>query len=336
MPFSTASILGVVEERRQFSPVLKGLFFSRRQFFATESIDLDKVKRKNKRAPFVSPIVAGKVRKRQGAENIKIYPAYLKPKDKIDSTELQNRLPGESYDTPLSPEQRRDAIVTQMVMEHDDEITITEEYLCAQIVKFGKMVIESEFYPKSEVNFGRKAENSIVLTGADRWTAQNKATYQLNKKLTQYMALSSRPIVGMVMNQNTYAEFVEFNDIEKLLETRRGSESVLETAAFNGALFVKKGELGGVEVWVYSGDYETEDGETEMFYEDGEISFIPAMAQGTMCYGMIHDKKANYQALERFPKEFEQDDPAGEFVMTQSAPIPVPENVNDFVYLKAY
>ncbi len=335
MPTDTTTLIGVMTERKQFAPVFKSLFFPRRRFFNDKKIAIDKIVRKNTKAPFVSPLVAGQVRRREGTTELHVYPAYLKPKDALNPDELQERLPGESYDTPLSPEQRRDAIMMNLAVEQDEQIDVAEEYLCVQIVKFGKVTIESDKYPASEIDYGRKPENTIVLTGSSRWSELNKETHNLDAELTEYMSRSSKPIKLMQMNQRTYAEFVSFKSVKEKLDTRRGSSSQLETAAFNGDFYAYMGMYGHVEVWVYSGTYDEGD-EEKMFLEDGEVLFSPSMAQGTMAYGMIHDKKANYQAVERFPKEFEQDDPSGEYMMTQSAPLPVPENFNDFVYLKAY
>lgn len=335
MSLTTSTMMALMVDRKPFLPVFRSLFFPKRAFFNTEKIDLEKVTRKNRKAPFVSPLVQGEVRRREGHTTLSVYPAYLKPKDAIIPGDLQKRLPGEAYDTPLSPEQRRDAIAANMAIEQDKEIDITEELMCMQIVKFGKVIIESDQYPKSEIDYGRNPDNTIILAGASKWDAVDKATYNLAAKLTDYMSRAKNPVTAIYMNQNTYAEFVAFKDVADKLETRRGSESRLETAAFNGEHFVMMGFYGSVEIWVYTGTYDEGDAEI-MFIEDGEVIFSSAGAKGTMCYGMIHDPKANYDSFERFPKEFTTDDPAGEYIMTQSAPLPVPEHPDAFVYLKAY
>lgn len=336
MALSTSTLMGLQTTRKKFMPVFASLFFPKRMFFKSAKIDLDKVTRKNKRAPFVSPIVQGVPMRREGSSTLSVAPAYLKPLYPLEPTELQNRLPGESPEAPLTPEERRDAIFGNMAVEQDYEISIAEEWMCVQLVKFGKVVIESDFYPRSEIDFGRHPDNTIILAGAAKWDQLDKETYRLDKDLTNYMARARNPVTAYFMNQTTYAEFCEFKCIKDKLETRRGSESRLETAAFNGQLFVKMGDYGSVEVWVYTGTFDNDAGEDENFLLDGEIVMGGATAEGTMCYGMIHDPKANYDAFERFPKEFTKDDPAGEFLMTQSAPLPVPDHPDDFVYLKAF
>jgi len=336
MALTTATLIGLQTTRKKFMPVFASLFFSKRMFFKSAKIDLDKVTRKNKRAPFVSPIIQGVARRREGSSTQSVFPAYLKPLDALVPSDLQSRLPGEGYDTPLTPEERRDAIMGNMAIEQDYEITIAEEWMCCQLVKFGKVVIESEFYPKSEIDFGRNPNNTIKLVGAAKWDQLNKETYALDSDLTAYMANARNPVTAFYMNSHTYAQFCEFKCIKDKLETRRGSDSRLETAAFNGQLFVKMGDYGAIEIWVYTGTFDNDDGVEEKFVLDGEIIMGGASAEGTMCYGMIHDPKANYDSFERFPKEFTKDDPAGEFIMTQSAPLPVPDHPDDFVYLKAY
>ncbi len=50
--------------------------------------------------------------------------------------------------------------------------------------------------------------------------------------------------------------------------------------------------------------------------------------EGTQMFGAILDPMNDYGAARYFAKNWIDQDPAGEFVMTQSAPILVPKRVN--------
>jgi len=52
------------------------------------------------------------------------------------------------------------------------------------------------------------------------------------------------------------------------------------------------------------------------------------MMDGVRCFGAIRDKKAGYQALEFFMKNWEIEDPSHEYIMSQSAPLMVPKEPN--------
>ena len=59
---------------------------------------------------------------------------------------------------------------------------------------------------------------------------------------------------------------------------------------------------------------------------DHTVIMGSAGIEGHACYGAIMDLES-LQAVERFPKMWEEKDPSVAMLMTQSAPLPVPARV---------
>jgi hypothetical protein len=82
------------------------------------------------------------------------------------------------------------------------------------------------------------------------------------------------------------------------------------------------GSLGGFNFYQYSSTYWNADGTVGKFMPDYTVILgSPGGAQGIRCYGAILDKEI--RAASRYPKEWDEEDPAARFLMTQSAPLPL-------------
>jgi hypothetical protein len=82
MPFdlySTATLLGVVRVQPVESSYWLDNFFGRQINFDTEEIMFDRVTSQRRLAPFVSPVVQGRVMRTRGYETRTFRPAYTKP-----------------------------------------------------------------------------------------------------------------------------------------------------------------------------------------------------------------------------------------------------------------
>jgi hypothetical protein len=85
---------------------------------------------------------------------------------------------------------------------------------------------------------------------------------------------------------------------------------------------------GTTDVYVYS-DYYERDGNIVEFMNPRDIVMTGPNVQGVRCFGAIQDVASNFQPLAMFPKMWSENDPSVTFIMTQSAPLMVPVNVNN-------
>ena len=104
------------------------------------------------------------------------------------------------------------------------------------------------------------------------------------------------------------------------------------TGPDNGRLYSYKGTLGAdIECWVYSGYYKDSVGVKQTFIPVNTVIAGSGAVEGVRAHGAILDGHAGYKAMEFYPKNWMQDDPAVEYVMSQSAPLMIPKRPDAIV-----
>ena len=340
-PIDTSTMLGLVRVIGKFEPFFLRSFFPSEMTFDDEFIHFDKISEDVVMAPFVSPVVAGRVHKEKGGELKKFKPAYLKPKHAVKPRQMLKRRPGENFLGTQTPAQRRLSAVADHLMSQDKAITAREEWMAAQAVLHGKVVVKGQDYPEQEVDFGRKAANNIVLAGAAKWDTVDPATYNPFPDIEAWASNSTGATNTIYMGKGVWEKFASFKVVDDKLDTRRGSTSQLETAVKDLGMVVSyKGSVGTVEIVVYTGQYTDPETNEKKYYMPENMLLLGNTAyEGVRGYGAIEDVTANENgivAASRWPKNWRQDDPSVEYVMTQSAPLMITPDPDAFVAVQAY
>ncbi len=318
----TSVLIGLYAHMLTFDTFLLNLLFPRVVTFDTSEIAFDKLHQTHKLAPFVSPLVAGKARKADGSTLKKFKPAYLKPKNAVDPERVLTRKAGEAIGGSLTAEQRVNAIRMDILDEQRRMVLNRMEWMAAQILRTGKVTVAGEDYPTVEVDFGRDTDHTVALSGGARWT--ESATRDPAGDLEDWMLLLEAPCTHIIFGKTAFSLFLADSKTEKMLNRDFGSTTTLAMepsqmmAAYRGRL-----GAGGPEVWTYNGWYENDSGVRTNYIADDEVLLVSTAGGGVRAHGAILDAKAGYQALDLFPKNWVSEDPAVEYLMTQSAPLPV-------------
>ena len=337
--YSSYDLLEVVRVQKSI-PKFWLQFFPGQINATTDEIALDKVSDNYKKlAPFVAPNVQGRVMKKDGYTTVSFRPAYVKPKDVVDPSTDLVRQPGEAFATgSLSPEARRNAVMAFLLGRQRIVIDNRIEWMAAKAIIDGKVTVVGEDYPAVTVDFRRDAALTITLTGGALWSAGTAtpaadimtARRAINDKCG---AVGNRVVFGPSAWANFYAkELTGANNT--LLNTQiRGSETTVSFLrdGFEGVEYMGtyKGSNGaGFECWVYTAKYEDDAGVMQDILDPNKVVIVAPDVRGVQCYGAIRDKRAGFQSLKYFPKNWEVEDPSVEYVMTQSAPLMVPVQPN--------
>lgn len=332
--YDTSTLLSVVNQLQPFEPFLLTMFFPEVVNFETSTIDFDVVSDNMELAPFVSPLVAGKADKANGGTLLKFKPAYIKPKEVVDPERVIKRRAGEPLGGGglMSPDAKRNAIIADILENQRKRIMMTKEWMAAQALLTGKVIVAGEDYPEVEVDFQRAAANTVTLAGILTWDAANLATADPLGDIEDWGAVAEAPITKLVFDKLAWKDFIRFQAVKDLLDTRRGSQSQLELGPDNGRNFSYKGMLGAdIECWVYSGYYKDAAGVKQNYMLDNTVIAGSGAVEGVRAHGAILDSAAGYRAMEFFPKNWMQDDPAAEYVMSQSAPLMIPKRPDAIV-----
>lgn len=342
MPFGlydTATLLGVVRRQPVESSYWLENFFNRQITFDTEEIMFDKVTGQRRLAPFVSPVVQGRVMRTRGYETRTFRPAYTKPKHVVDPNRVFARLAGEALGGSLSPDARWNAAVAENLREERNAIQRLWNWMAAMATIDGEVTIAGEDYPTQVVNFGRDAALTQILALDARWgeaSADPLGDIADLRKLS--FEKSGSPITRLTMGLDAFDLFFQDPKVEALLKGQeignvaRTSDSQLSALGSPGQPYEFRGILQGangqgrLEVYTYNEQYEDENGVTQSIMSSYDVVGTGPGIQGTRCFGAIRDKRAGLQAMPIFPKMWDQEDPSVTYTMTQSAPLMVPAN----------
>lgn len=333
--FNTRALMGVVSKRSKVSSLYLSMFFPNVYTFDKESVNFDVIEDAVDSAMFIAPEVDGQVIKSRGFETRELTPASLKPKHEVNPQKTMKRLPGESFNGELSLTDRRKAIIVQNLMDEEKAIEQTEEWMASQACIFGEYTCEGVQFEKMNVSFNRSPENNVLLTGADKWSAQDKNTFDPCSDIESAALACETGVNIAIFDQKGYRLFLSFKATKDKLETRRGSNSALETALKDLGKDVSiKGYLGDVMVVVYTG-YRRVKGVKEYYQPENTVVLGHTEYQGARLYGAILDDDAIEQGLSqtaRYPKVYKTTgDVSRTYTMIKSAPLMATPIADEFV-----
>ena len=301
-----------------------------------ETIEFNKITNRRHLAPFVVPTAQGRPMYRADERVTQLKPAYIKPKDAIEASGAIRRRAGlgELGQAPqLSPQARYDRAVAHVLMKHVEAIERRWEWMAAQAILNGAVVIQDDAYPSTTVDFARQAANTITLAAGSRWGDSGVSIVDNIESWSETMVdaeFGGAPSY-CIMGPTAWKAAKTDPQILQLLETdrRQTSQTSLNLGPGNGAEVQFKGMLSNnLELWVYRDYYQAPDNTVVPYMDARDVVMIANNVDGVKAFGAIQDKGANLQPLEVFPKMWEENDPSATIMMTQSAPLMVPVNPN--------
>jgi hypothetical protein len=337
--YSTAALLGVVRVTPIETSYWLDQFFQRQITFESEQIMFDRIETNRRLAPFVSPVVQGRVMRSQGYETRAFRPAYSKPKHVVDPNRVFARLAGEDLGGSSTPAQRWNAAVVENMAEERRALQRLFNWMGAMAVIHGKVTITGEDYPTQVVDFGRDPGLTRVLAATARWgEADAKPLDDIRELRTLAFQKSGAPINRLTMGIEAFDRFFADQAVKDLLKGDMRvttSDSQLSALGSTDTPYEYRGVLQGangqgrIEIYTYNEQYEDKDGNTVDYMSPLDVVGTGGSIQGVRCFGAIRDKRAGLMAMPIFPKMWDQEDPSVTYTMSQSAPLMVPANTNN-------
>ncbi len=332
--FSTAVLNRVVAHLQRPASFLLDMFFPAIQTEDSEEIHFDIDQARPRLAPFVSPLVAGKVVAAEGFESKNFKPAYVKDKRRFDSSAPLKRQLGETIGGSLSPMQRREVALNRALTSQLENLTRREEVMASEALRTGRITVSGDNYPTVVIDFQRDTALTRTLTAAERW---GETTANVLDNLEEWAGIiqnqSGAAARVVVMDPLAWRLFRSNSKVEKQLDIRRGTgiginiDPISFGQGHEKARYV--GSIGDFDCWVYNDVYVNDAGAVQQLLPNHTVLLASsAQLEGTRCYGAIHDEKAQYQANRYFVKSWLEEDPAVRWLLLQSAPLLVPYRPN--------
>lgn len=326
--FSTNTMLGVVNSLLGNPQFMLDRYFPRIQTSDSEEIHFDIIDKTRRIAPFVSPVVAGKVMTQQGITTKTFKPAYIKPKFVFNPRRSLKRTAGEPIGGNLSPMQRTMALMAQDMQDQMDMINRRMEVMAVEGIRTGQVTITGDQYPTVVVDFKRDLALTVALVGAARWGQAGVKPLDSLEDWSQLILQKSGAMArDVVMDVATWKVFRNDPDVKVRLDRFRGNSTLVTDAQIEeGGVFM--GNVDGYNIYVYSGWYVDDAGVEQPLLPSGTVLLTSPALEGIRAFGAIEDFDAGLQALPYFPKSWTDNDPSVRYIMTQSAPLVVPTRIN--------
>lgn len=339
------TLIAAYKRVKQPTPPFWLNFFTSQINFDTPQIYFEKVFGDDRGlAPFVVPTAPGRPQKLDGYEAVSFAPAYIKMLDPVDPTMFIERQVGEDLGGgSLTLDQRRNAVIAELLRRHKVKLQNRNEWLASRAIIDGKVTISGEDYPTTLVDFRRDSGLTSVLAGAAKWD-QSTADPLGNLKAMRMGAndLTGARITRHIFGATAWDLFSQRVDLRELMNKNYGGVQAnvtligdgYEGQEYMGRIAGSSGQ-GAIEAWVDTSKYiDPEDGQTKFYLDQGTVVGADPLVAGVRCFGAIMDKRAGYRALESFFKNYDQENPSVEYLLTQSAPLMVPKVPNATFSLK--
>jgi len=305
------------------------------QIHNSKHVDIDIKKGKRNIASYVSPLKEGKVVTRDGFTTKTFNPPYVKEKMVTTASDILRRNAGEViYQNGESPMERAAKQVGEDLKNLDRRITRLEEVQASQALQYGKVTCEGDGISKV-VDFGMSDENKIVLTGTDVWSdaTNSKPLSDLGEWVRIATQKSGIVPTNAILGSDAIDYLLETDQISNKLDTRRVDLGEINPRQYSdmGVQYIGHLKKPSLDLWTYEDWYYDVVEEVEKpLIDDNRVVLYNPSARYRMHYGAIEDLKA-IAAVKRFPKSWETEDPSARFIMLQSAPIPVPHDIDSII-----
>lgn len=337
--FDTNVLIQVVPNLMTSQNWLLDKFFPNITESDTEEVSIDVDVGLRRLAPFVSPLVEGKLVESRKFQTNSFKPAYIKDKRAPDLRKPIRRQIGERIGGQYSAAEREMLNLQFELADQIDMINRRLEWMAASALQNGTVTVTGEGYETQVVDFGRSSDLTITLSGADKWPVTVEAGKTNTKPTDDIEDWAQRMLKGsgavandIVFTTKSWKAFrldtsVKDGAIVFPALSPFGNQINPGTQVQKGAVY--KGRWGNYDLWVYNDWFiDPLDGKEKPMIADGSVIMSGADLMGTRAFGAIIDPAFNYGPMAYAPKSWLQHDPAQRFIMVQSAPLVIPSRVN--------
>lgn len=336
LSFDTNALVQVVPNLLRAQSWLLDRFFPNLVLSDTEFVSIDVDIGKRRMAPFVSPLVEGKLVEQRKIQTNVFKPAYIKDKRAPDLLKPVRRMIGERLGGELTGAQRAQANLVFEMEDQVDCLTRRLEWMAAQALQTGSVTISGDGFETVNVDFGRDAALTVANGSTEKWTQTNISngtadpTADIEKWQRRILKKSGAVATDIVFTTASWAGFLYDQKIKQTVWYAggggQGNTVQIGPEIKRGAIY--KGKWGQYDLWVYNDWYVDDNNVEQPMLTDGNVILCGPDLMGTRAFGAIIDPAFNYGAMAFAPKTWVMEDPAQRILMMQSAPIVIPSRVN--------
>jgi len=344
--YEPRTMMGVIKKLPPVHTFFRSTFFSHEKTFVTKSVDMDYKKGARKLAPFVSREIGGKIIPNTGYTTETYTPPFIAPDKVTTIDDILDRQPGESLYSGRTPAQRAVIQMSEDFTDLREMILRREEWMCAQAMLTGKIVVLGEGV-KDTIDFRFTNLIDISKDAKRKWkggTVQNKyADLKAWHEKVQKEGFTNCNVC--IMASDVVTEFLMDEQIRKLLDVKNYALAVIKpTQKENNVTYIGTIHELGLDLYQYNEWY------VDDWTDPATPVELPMVPAGTLMMASTHAKYSMYygaisilnQKTEKWetvagkyvPDTFIKKRPDRRFLSLQSAPVPVPHEVDSWITVK--
>lgn len=343
--YSTRTLLEAFETGPIVSTFLRDTFFKGREYPPTSTIEFDFRRGRRKMAPFVAPLVGGKVMERMGFETRFFKAPRIAPVRALRIPDLEPRLMGETIYSGRTESDRAAELIAEDSEFLDDAITRREEWMCRQVLVNGGLTVTAENGYQQVINYleyGVPAANTsnheLITTKWDQ--AGSDPLRDLETARQNTIKVSGIAPNVALFGTNAASVFTRNASVQTLLDNRRFELGSVQPIIQSDSV-IRFAIVPGLECYSYSEYFEDDAGTLFPMLPPDLVMLLSTNVQNKIVYGaftQLEDAKAKrfvtYQTS-RIPFVYGDEEGGAMYYRLTSCPLPMPMDVLGFRIIEA-
>jgi Phage major capsid protein E/Rho termination factor, N-terminal domain len=324
---------------------LRDTFFAGREYPPTSMIEFDFRRGRRKMAPFVAPLIGGKVMERQGYETRFFRAPRIAPARALRTPDLEPRLPGETIYSGRTAADRAAELLAEDSVFLDEAISRREEWMCRQVLVNGSITVTAENGYTNLISFleygipAQQASNHETV--AITWDqATSDPLMDLERaRLNTIKASGISPNIALFGN-TAKETFIRNANVAKYLDNRRFELGSIAPIIESDSV-VRFGMVPGLELYHYSEYFEDDAGTLFPMLPDPLVMILSTNVQNKIVYGAftqledVRAKRFQTYQTSRIPLIYGDEEDGQLFYRLTSCPLPMPTDILGFRIIEA-
>lgn len=286
-------------------------------------------------APFVAPLIGGKLMERQGFETRFFRAPRIAPVRALRIPELENRQIGENIYSGRSPADRAAELLAEDSVFCDEAISRREEWMCRNVLVNGKLTVTADTGYQLVVDYTESsagAANNHDMPAVKWDQAASDPLQDLETaRLNTIKASGIAPNVAL-FGVNAASVFIRNANVAKLLDNTRYALANISPIIESNAV-VRFGRVPGLELYEYAEYFEDDAGTIFPMLPDNFVMILSTETPNKIVYGsftQLEDAKAQRfvtYTQARIPFIYGDEEGGSLFYRLTSLPLPMPADI---------
>ncbi len=315
-------------------------YFTNIKTYASKRIDIDIVKGDRRMAPFVHPMVGGKVLKDKGYSTESYAAPLINPLDITTAEDAMRRMPGEDLYSGMTPEDRAAQQLVEDYNRLNDAATRREEWMAVRTIMDGQIPVIGSGV-NEVIDFG--FTNKVKLDTTKQWgKSAAKPLEDLGDWVDQVLENGFANVDHVIMGRTALRNFLNDAGVQKMLDNRRIEMGLISPKDLpNGVKYVGHLNNPNLDIYTYSEVYlddwtDPENPTTKRLVEDNKIALLPSHPNFMRAYALcsyIDDasKQTVTAQTTRLLRTYVEHGPDRMIMELQTRPLTIPDKVDSWL-----